>query len=379
MKKKSIKIAIIGITTQFIKNWELEENIKGLKFEPAKKTLEKYVNLLKDKVDAIVCAYHGGFERDLYSNDFLDFNIGENEGFDILKNVKDIDVLLTGHQHRKIADVIDNVAIIQPGYRGESLGKIELEFDENKNIIGKTSELLGLENILINKEIENKYSYINNEFSSWMNEIIGIADDKLRIDDADDARLFGHAYANFVNEVQLYYSNADISATSIFLNDSKGISSEVTRKDILSNYPYTNTLAVIEVTGKELKEVLCQNSMYFVVKDDQISVNQDYLHPKPKYYNYDFYYNIDYVIDVSKRKEDRIVSLSYKANIIKDDDKFELVTNQYRALGGGDFDTFKGKKILRTYESPINNLMIDYIREKKMIIANNKKNFRFIK
>ena len=49
-------------------------------------------------------SYHGGFERSLDTDIPTEELTGENEGSDILERFhKDIDVLITGHQHRDIA------------------------------------------------------------------------------------------------------------------------------------------------------------------------------------------------------------------------------------------------------------------------------------
>src|SRR5699024_8971675 len=101
----------------------------------AKEVCENYVDLIRDQVDLLVVCYHGGFEKDLYTREVLDTNEGENEGYDILKNVPGIDLLLTGHQHRKIADIVDGVGVIQAGKFAEFVGKVDVEFDQDKNII----------------------------------------------------------------------------------------------------------------------------------------------------------------------------------------------------------------------------------------------------
>ena len=55
-------------------------------------------------------AYHGGFES-LKTGAPTEELLGENVGYQILKEVKGIDALLTGHQHRTIAEVIDGTVI----------------------------------------------------------------------------------------------------------------------------------------------------------------------------------------------------------------------------------------------------------------------------
>lgn len=379
IEKKGIKIGIIALTTQYIKNWELEENIKGLKFISAKEVCENYVDLIRDQVDLLVVCYHGGFEKDLYTREVLDTNEGENEGYDILKNVPGIDLLLTGHQHRKIADIVDGVGVIQAGKFAEFVGKVDVEFDQDKNIINKNLELLDLVGEEVDQELYQKYSYIIPKLDKWMHEEIGQTDGDMKIYDSFEARQKGCAYANFVNQVQLEKSKAQISSTALFLMDPPGFEQRITRKNVLNNYPYANTLAVLKISGKDLKDALAKNSMYFILDENgNVIVNPSYLEPKPKHYNYDFYSGIEYVIDLSKDEENRVVSLTYNSKIVKDTDTFELVTNQYRALGGGDFPMFSKDKIIKTIDVPVNELMIEKIRQKEVIKADFTKYFKLI-
>lgn len=378
IEKKGVKVGIIGLTTPYIKNWELEENIKDLSFYSAFDTAKSLVKKLRDEVDILVIAYHGGFEKDLETGEITDYNFGENEGYKILKEIPGIDVILTGHQHRNLAQILDGVAIAQAGYRGEFLGKVEISLDNDKNIIDKKASLRDTRFVDENKSLKEKFSFMEDKMADWLNEKLGYGDD-LKIFDTDYARFHGHPYLNLVNKVQMENSNADISATSIFMMDSKGLPKEITRKDVLNNYPYNNTLAVIEITGSELKEALKLNSMYFVIKNGNIEVNESYLKPKVKCYNYDFYYGIDYVYDLNKPLNERLVSLKYKGEDVKDDDKFKLVTNQYRALGGGDFWMFKDKEIIYSVDKPINRMIIDFIKREDYIKLDRKTNFKFIR
>ncbi|MDD7305640.1 MAG: bifunctional UDP-sugar hydrolase/5'-nucleotidase [Peptoniphilaceae bacterium] len=380
IERKGIKVGIIALTTQYIKNWELDENIRGLEFLSAKDVCQKYVSLLRDKVDLLVVAYHGGFERDLYTAELVDTNQGENEGYEILKNIKGIDLLLTGHQHRQIVDIIDGVGVIQPGKFGEFVGRVDIEFDEQKNIVNKNLALLDLKNVEVDQELYHKYSYINEGLDVWMNEEIGRTDGDMKIKDGFEAMAFGCSYANFVNKVQLEKTGAQISSTSLFLLDPPGFEDVITRKNVLNNYPYANTLTVLRITGKDLRKALARNSLYFTLdKDKNIIVDPSYIKPKPKHYNYDLYYGIEFTIDLKQEEENRVLSLSYKGRQVKDTDTFELVTNQYRALGGGDFPMFSKDKIIRSYEIAVNQLLVEEIKKKRLIKKESINNFTMIK
>lgn len=56
--------------------------------------------------------------------------------------IEDIDILLTGHQHREIAHTMANgVTILQTGCNGNSVGKVKITF-EKQNINGLKKRVL---------------------------------------------------------------------------------------------------------------------------------------------------------------------------------------------------------------------------------------------
>lgn len=59
--ESNIKIAILGVTTHYIPNWEQSHHIKDLLFEDALKTTKEWVSYIREheKPDLLVVAYHG--------------------------------------------------------------------------------------------------------------------------------------------------------------------------------------------------------------------------------------------------------------------------------------------------------------------------------
>ena len=123
-----MKVAILGVTTHYIPNWENPNNIKGLGFEDALETTKMWVRKIREieKPDVLVVAYHGGFESDLETGEPTETLTGENQGYRICKEIEGIDVLLTGHQHRSLASAVNGIAIVQPSFNGQAIGKISI-------------------------------------------------------------------------------------------------------------------------------------------------------------------------------------------------------------------------------------------------------------
>lgn len=379
IEKGHLKIGVLGLTTQYIPNWEHPSHIQGLSFSSAVEVASEWVPKLREQVDVVVVAYHGGFEADLVTGEATETDTGENEGSRLLKEVSGIDVLITGHQHREIATTIESVPVVQPGLHGEKIGKIVLTLNENNEIVDRKAELLSVESVPADKNLMEKYSSLQNSVNKWLDEGIGYTKGNMKIEDADKVRLREHPYIEFVNRVQLFYSEADISCTALFSNDGPGYGEEITIRDVILNYPYPNTLAVIKITGKELKEALEQSANYFILDDNQeITINPTFKDPKPKHYNYDMYEGIDYIIDVSKPFGERITKLEFKGQPVQPQDEFELVTNQYRAVGGGNFKMFEGKEFVREIDQSMNDLITKFIQEEGVIPSDINHNFKVI-
>ena len=64
-EKDGIKIAVLGLTTQYIPNWEHPNHIQGLTFKSIVDTAKEYVPKLRELADVVVVSYHGGFEKEL--------------------------------------------------------------------------------------------------------------------------------------------------------------------------------------------------------------------------------------------------------------------------------------------------------------------------
>lgn len=140
-----VKVAVLGLTTKYVPNWENPEHIKGLAFLDVVETAKKWVSHLKKKADIVVVSYHGGFERDLITGEPTETLTEENQGYQLCMEVEGIDVLLTGHQHRLLKGDVNGVTIIQPGTQGTYLGHVEINVrNDNRTweISNKKSELL---------------------------------------------------------------------------------------------------------------------------------------------------------------------------------------------------------------------------------------------
>lgn len=371
--KNGLKIGLIGLSTEYIPVWEKAQNIENFKITSAFDAAKKYSNLLRDKVDILIGFYHGGFECDLETGRKLS-ETSENVAFKISKEL-DFDILLTGHQHLEISGkYVNGTYVVQTPQNGKKFIELNLKF--NNSIKEITSSLNDPCNVP-NKNMFNGLLSIENKVQEWLDSPVGFLDINLIPSTHLDMAINGSPLANFINQIQLEVSSANIACTS-FANSIKGFNKEVTVRDIVSTYVYPNTLVVYEIDGLTLKKGLQRSSEYLVKKDNSVAISEDFLKPKVEHYNYDYYSGIEYTFDLNKTGLDRITN-KYKGKEIKDTDIFTLVMNNYRASGAGGYDFFKECKIVKEIQIEMTEIIIDYFIKYKNIVVDKTKYLNIIK
>lgn len=378
IEKEGVKIAILGMVTPYIPHWEQPATIRGMQFVSIVETAKNYVPYLREQADIVVISYHGGFERDLVTGEPTELLTGENEGYQLLQEVSGIDAFFTGHQHREIATKINGVPVVQPGYRGSFIGAIELTVEKNQtgvHVTNSTATLIPVADAVPDQETLALLAPIEEELQTWLDQPLGKVSGDMRINDPMGARLKEHPYIEFINRVQMAASGAKISGTALFNNEGKGFDATITMRDVITNYIYPNTLAVVKITGAELKAALEQTADYLAVVDGQIVFNPAFIEPKPQYYNYDMYEGIEYTIDLSQPVGQRITRLDFEEKAIAMDQELEIVINQYRAVGGGNYAMFSAEKIVREIQVDMTELIADYLKQHPQIEATTNQNF----
>ncbi|HHI3604680.1 TPA: bifunctional UDP-sugar hydrolase/5'-nucleotidase, partial [Bacillus anthracis] len=373
------------VTTHYIPNWEQPDHIKDLQFKDALETTQNWVSYIREheKPDLLVVAYHGGFERNLQNGVPTEVLTGENQGYAMCHEIEGIDILLTGHQHREIAHtVINGVTVLQTGCNGHFVGKVTITFEKTEQSWIKKesySQLLPVQGIATDQDILSLVTNYEEKTQNWLDQPIGLIYGDMQISDAMQTRLQDHPFIEFINKIQMDIANVSISCTSLFHNTSPGFSKYVTMRDIVSNYIYQNTLKVIRITGADIKDALELSASYFTLKaDGTIIVNPSYIEPKPQHYNYDMWEGISYVLNISKPIGERVESLQYKGTPLNMNEEYEVVMNNYRASGGGNFFMFQNKPVIKDIPTDMSELIANYILKHKKIEATVNNNWKVI-
>jgi len=379
-----IRVAILGLTTPYIPYWEKEEHIEGLSFLDAVEAAKRWVPYLKERAELVIVSYHGGFERDVETGEPTEALTGENQGFQLCEEVPAIDVLLTGHQHRELSGkTINGVLILQPGSKGTALGKVTVKMQLNKEgqwtILNKCSELIEASKAEADIEIEQLVHNYEIAVQSWLDQPIGNIQGDMTVHDPMEIRLKDSSLIRFINEIQMEAAGTDISNTALFSNDAPGFPERVTMRDVMANYIYPNTLKVLRISGQDIRDALEQSASYFEQYDGKVvRVNRAFSNPKPQHYNYDMWAGIEYEMNISRPIGERILKLEYKNQPMNLDKQFDVVMNNYRAGGGGNYFMYRNKPVVKEIPIDMSELIADYFLKHRMIKAKTANGWRVI-
>ena len=85
-----------------------------------------------------------------------------------------IDALFTGHQHRVIADIVNGVPVVHPGYRGNHIGEIQLTVEKIEGKVVVTDSQAGvhsLEDVDADPKILAAVETEETDLDDWRDEL----------------------------------------------------------------------------------------------------------------------------------------------------------------------------------------------------------------
>lgn len=370
------KVACIGLTTSFIPNWEQEKNIKGMIFLDPVKQYQKYEAELKEKADYIMVCYHGGFEKSVDEAMVPTEKLTkENQASELLETFDSIDVILSGHQHRSFITKVNGVICAQPMHNGQNLTKIVIDTKTKE----ATYELLHTSDLTtpINQELEAIFSDTQAMLETYLDQKIGHINQDIEIHDIFKARFEGHPFVNFLHQVQLDVSHADLSVTALF-DSAIGFKQEISIRDVLINYPYPNTLRVLKIKGSKIKEAIEKSVTYFVLNNGKVEINEEFLVPKVQNYNYDMFGGLDYIVDLKRPFYDRVVSMTINSKPLDLEKEYTIVMNNYRATNTSVYPAYENAVCTKEINYDMSEILIQYFISHPHVTVDSKKNYQFI-
>ncbi len=350
-------VGIVGVCTHYVTRWENPGTVANLEIEDAFWAAARYREELRGKCDVSILIYHGGYECDLESGKRLS-NTSENQACRICEEL-DYDLVLTGHQHAPTAGrMLGNSYTLQPGYRAQHACAVTVSVEADGT---KTFDSRFVFPQTASEPAMALLTPLEESVQRWLDTPAGFLSRPLEAQNHLSAARFGSPLANFVNTVQRWMSGAAVSSCAL-PNEYKGLPREVTIRDVVSTYIYSNTLVVLRMTRDELRRYIERSACYFSLDaEGNVILGDTFLRPKVQHYNYDFFSGIDYVIDVRRPEGQRVTSICLGGREMDDDESVEVCVNSYRRGGTSGYDVVNAAPVVREVLTDVADAIIEYI------------------
>jgi 5'-nucleotidase len=317
------KFAFLGFVTEETPVVTHPDNVKGLTFKDPVEIAKKWVPELKKEVDHVIVVSHVGIDVDR----------------EIAKNVPGIDLIVGGHSHTplKVPELVNGTYIVQDWEYGKSLGRADLYYfnDELVQFSGGLVEYD--ENVKADPEVDALVKKISTEIDKALDIVVAKAEVTLDGDRAD-VRSRETNLGNLVADIMLERTKlmpgyeADVALTNGGGIRAKINAGDITKKALLTTFPFPNTLAVVEVTGKDLWAAL-ENGV------SQVETGGGRF---PQISGMSFKY------DSTKPVGERVLEVKIGGQHIDLEKTYRVATNDFLAAGGDGYEVFTKSKMLNT-------------------------------
>ena len=430
-----VRVGVLGLLPPAILTWD-GANLKGkVETVDAYETAVKYVPEIKAAgADIVVILAHGGIA------DFARRGGEENFAY-YLTQIPGVDAVVTGHAHEKFpsrtfqkisgADLdkgtINGIPVVMAGSFADTLGMIKLTLTKSGGkwqSSGGTGSLLPVWDGAARKanyeaDADLKYSplgiqahevmlnYIRSpvggdeggsssggSLTSPLTSFFSVIRDDYSVQIINESQI---RYAEQALAGTPYAKLPILSAAAPFKAGGRNGPKYYTNvpagplaiKNIADIYVYPNTVVILKLTGAQIKDWLEMSAGQFnrlnTGSAEQYIQNDDF----PTYL-YDVIDGVTYKIDVTQpakynrdgtinnAQAERIKDLRYKGQPIQLNQEFALVTNNYRAYGGGNFPNANPNNIILESPDESRQVILQYINEKRTITPSPDNNWSLI-
>jgi len=331
-----VRLHVVGITTKELLWTTLPENVSTLDvLEPVDTVKNVSKNIPED--GPVILLSHSKHETDRR----------------IARALPNLTAIIAGHDQILFEPMrkVGAVSIFQAFEKGKYLGRFDLEVDP---VSGKTrlvshSYMPITDAIRPDKEVDQivrgYYEKLGDKFKSVVGHTDVLLDgerERIRYEETN--------LGNFVTDIMRVYTGADIALLNAGSLRASIAAGPITLEDIFKVMPFANEIVLIDISGRELLQVLKRSVMGEREEEDggflQVS-------------------GIRYTI---KGRAVREVTIGRNALPLDPDKTYRVAVTDFLASGGDGYTIFTGKSFQYT-GSPLRELIVDTVRNHGEITA----------
>lgn len=331
LNKQGVKVGVIGMVTPNITRWD-SKNLEGWTVTNPVDECRKLTKQLRGQVDVLLGVMHMDPESE--------YGVYGSGARDLAEACPEFDVIVAAHGHRSVpGEMINGVLVVENSGNASTLSEIHLQlkrkWDGGWSIDQRTSEIVSMKDLPADAALSQQLAGYDARAKADAETLIG----ELRggnmapendVVNIPQPMVQDTALLDFINEVQMYYTGAKVSATALTSMTSQMKEGPIRKCDTASIYTYQNTLYKLEMNGAQLRSFMEWSAGFFKTwVPGDLTVAFD---PSTRYYLYDAFEGVNYEIDVSQEPGGRIRNLTWPdGSPVRDEEVFTVAVNNYRA------------------------------------------------
>jgi len=403
-----LKIGVIGFVPPQILVWDRLHLAGKLTVRDIQQTARRLVPEMRAQgADIVVAIPHSGFERGETPR-FAENSVAR------LAEVPGIDAILFGHSHGEFPGAffakypkvdlargtINGVPAVMPGFFGANLGVIDLVLDNSGGpwrVADSRSALRAVYDRATRTPLVAAdpmvAALIAPEHAATLRHVRGeVAKTTVPIT-SYFAQVADDPSVQLINDAQLHYARRALQGTEFdglpllsaaspfksggrmgWTNYTDIPAGTLSIRHVADLYVYPNTIKAVQISGAQVREWLEMSAGQLNRIDPAGPAEQDLINPAFPAYNFDMIDGVSYQIDLTQParynrdgkpvapQAHRIQALQYQGKPIDEAARFVVVTNNYRASGGGGFPGLDGKNIVMDAPDENREALIQYLR-----------------
>ena len=407
-KTHRLKIGVVGFVPPQVMLWDRQNLLGKVVARDIVESARAFVPRMKaEGADVVVVIAHSGFERG--ETVFFAENAVAR-----LAEIPGVDAILFGHSHGEFPGrffnthpkvdlargTINGIPAVMPGRWGDHLGVVDLvlqpqgggwkvsdaratlrpiyDRSARKALVDADPEMAQL----IKAEHEGTLAYVRSPVAQTQAAIHSyfaqVADDP-SVQIVSQAQL---AYARKALANTPHAGLPLLSAAAPFKSGGRQGWTAYTHipagpiavRNVADLYVYPNTVQVVKLSGAQVREWLEFSAGAFNRIDPAGAPEQNLLNPAFVSFNFDMLDGVTYRVDVTQPARydrsgkvvasaaRRIVDLRWDGKPIVDNASFAVVTNNYRASGGGNFPNLDGNNIILAAPDETREALVAYLK-----------------
>lgn len=334
-----VKVGIFGMATQETAFKSHPDNTVGYSFTDMIEAAKKSVKDLKEKeqVDVVIMLAHLGLYEGDYTSDL------------VAKAVEGIDVIVDGHSHTELPEglMVNDTLIVSTGTAFKNIGEVELTIKEGQ-IVNKEAELLdysAFKEVTPDQGVVEIIEKVEAAQKPILERVVGQTAVDL-IGERTTVRTGETNLGQLATDAMIDLTGADVAITNGGGIRASIKAGDITMKDMITVFPYGNTIMVKEMTGKDIKAAL------------EHGVNE---YPNEKG-GFPHTAGITFTLNAYKEVGNRISDIKVAGVPMDLNKTYTVVTNDFMAAGGDGYDMFKAYPIKAEYNTLMDTLL-DYVEK----------------